>query len=90
MSADRIPTIRVRQFALDAPEIVAHLDETDRVMISASSRTRGQRRHLRLHRDAKGRPFIAAGCRGHDRRYLGGCEITYLDGEPTLYQFDLE
>jgi hypothetical protein len=59
------------------------------VMIHRDSRCRGSRHHLKLYR-TDGRYHVQVGRRGGSRRYLTECEITYIDGTPTLFQFKTE
>lgn len=56
------------------------------VMIHASCRE-GRMSHNTAHRAADGRWYIRKGKRGGAVRYLTQCEVLYLDGVPTLYQF---
>lgn len=66
--------------------------QTDRVRVGSavmlhSSCREGRMSHNTAYRDADGRWYVRKGKRGTVVRYLTQCEVTYLDGVPSLYQF---
>lgn len=88
---DDEPKLGWRTLALDHPLIGAHL-ATElaqwRPTVMLDKASRWGRSHLRLHWDAKGY-FVRVGRRGANKQYLGRCNVTYLDGSPTLFAFTL-
>lgn len=87
---DREPTIQYKVVAV-TDELMA-LDRASisgSVMIHKSCRE-GRTSHNTARRAKDGRWYIRKGKRGGVVRFLTECEITYLDGEPTLYQFKTE
>ena len=83
------------KIALTDPRVAAHLEEKlagtrygNRVLINPSSRFKGGRSHLALHKDAKGY-FVRLGRRGSSKDYLGTCDIIPCPGSP-IFQFTLE
>lgn len=57
--------------------------------IMIHSLSRSGRSHLKVHQD-RGGYFVRTGRNGGCKERLGRCQITYLDGRPTLYQFTLK
>ena len=47
-------------------------------------------RHNRLYRDGAAGPwYVRTGKRATLRQYLTACEVSYFDGEPTLFVYSL-
>ena len=74
---------------LTDPQVNAHLahaiENGRKVHMDRATAFRGQRSHVRLHRDTDGQYFIV---RGSDcKEYLVSAKLTWLDGELTLVQF---
>lgn len=42
---------------------------------------------MRLHRDRAGNNFVRVGYRGSGKQILESCEVTWIDGVPTLFAF---
>lgn len=85
------PKIGWKTFPVTAPLVATHLAETQReggaVMISEKNHFRGHRRHLKLHHNRSGVPFVRIGVRGSSRQELEFCDVTYLDGVPTIFAY---
>lgn len=65
-----------------------HLAFHDTIMLHPDSRfTRGT--HFRRYDDGK-RFYIRMGKRGQCKRYLASCDVTFVNGEPTLFEYRTE
>lgn len=86
---DREPKLGWKTVELTDTDVAAHLSETVAALrgtVMLANECRFGRKHLRLRKDGKGY-FVTVGSRGHDKRYLGRCKVTYFDGIATLFQF---
>ena len=80
--------VRNREVALDNPLVEREMALDNFVMLHRDDRyTRGH--HFRRYRDDAGY-YIRMGKRGCCKRYLDRCQITYIDGQPSLFQFRLK
>jgi hypothetical protein len=70
---------------LDHPLIDKYLSFNDTIMLHADCRL-GRGTHYRRYRDADGW-YIRMGKRGQTKRYLTGCEITWIGASDALYQY---
>jgi hypothetical protein len=86
-SADAAVKITERYVGLDHPLVdVVLVGLRGKVMLHRYDRRGRGGAHYKAHRDAGGW-YIRRGKRGQVKVYLRECQITYVDGEPILYQF---
>jgi hypothetical protein len=89
METEREPKIGWKTLPITDPLIAADLEETRRGLgsVMISRKCRYGRHHLKLHRNRAGVPFVRVGVRGSGKMELEFCEVTYLDGVPTLFAY---
>jgi hypothetical protein len=76
--------------SLDNPLVENHLALHETIMLHRDSRfTRGThfRRYVETDGSGARKFYIRMGKRGQCKRYLESCDVTYLNGEPTLFQY---
>ena len=83
--------INIREYPLTDALVEKHLAFSTHVMVHKSDRI-GRGHHYRLRRD-QGGWYIRIAKRGQVKRYIGGCEITWIVtngiANDPLYQFRL-
>lgn len=83
--------IELRDYALADKLVEKHLGCNDTIMLHAKDRL-GRGHHYRRYYDQSGW-YIRMGKRGQVKRYLSGCEVTWIvtggKADDTLYQFHL-
>lgn len=70
-----------------------HLAFHETIMLHKDSRfTRGThfRRYVEVAELGNRRFYVRMGKRGQCKRYLESCDITFLNGEPTLFEYRTE
>jgi hypothetical protein len=73
--------------------IEKHLALHETIMLHRDSRfTRGThfRRYVEVAELGNRRFYVRMGKRGQCKRYLESCDITFLNGEPTLFEYRTE
>ena len=80
--------VGVRVVELDNPLVEKHLALRSHVMLHRDDCSPPwlRRRHYVARKDDGGW-YIRRGKRGQIKTYLSKCEITYIDGDATLFQF---
>jgi hypothetical protein len=83
--------VQFRTVPLTNPLVERHLAMNDTIMLHRQDRRtfRGRGSHYRRYSEdyAHSIWYIRQGKRAVLRAYLTACEIVYINGEPTLYQF---
>lgn len=84
------PEIKVQQrhgVPISHPLIEQHISLHYKVMIHRDDRfTRGT--HFKVHRD-EGGFYVRMGKRGQCKRYIIRCDVTWMQGNPVLFQYRL-
>jgi hypothetical protein len=73
--------------------IVKHLEFHEKIMLHRESRfTRGThfRRYVETAEFGNKRFYVRMGKRGQCKRYLESCDITFVNGEATLFEYRTE
>ena len=84
--------MRICTVSLADPLVAKHIAMNETIMLHKTDRfTRGT--HFRRYSDggAFGEHlfYIRMGKRGQCKQYIDRCEITFINGEPTLFQYRL-
>lgn len=79
--------VRCRELPLTNPLVQKHIALRGFIMLHRDDRRWRGHHHYKVYRDGPGHYYIRTGKRGTVRRYLDRCEVSYVNGEPTLYQF---
>ncbi|MCC8956025.1 hypothetical protein H8B02_22110 [Bradyrhizobium sp. Pear77] len=82
--------LRTVTMGLDHPLVDKHIHFHNRVMVHSGDVFRGNRsRHFVRRMEKGGRFYVRMGKRGECKRYIERCEVTFIYGEPTLYEYRL-